>query len=285
MKLKFKLFSLIIIFCIVISFAIVLTSANEVKVNNNTNSLNDFYNDMEKCNGTFNMTKDYEYMENDSPLIFTGDNYVINGNGHKIDGSNEIMGLTFTNNLTPGKIVINNMTLSNFSGACVGSDFYEVELNNVVFIDNEGSQDGSVTISLSDNITLTNCTFKSNDNSSDISVTDSNMTVNNSTFLENNNTAIIYNRGSLEIENCNFENFSSQYGGIINYKGHFLSIENSNFLNSNASLTGGAIIGKYFPKTIGDVSVPSDAMLIENCTFSNISSSSNGGSIYMDLDS
>ena len=34
-----------------------------------------------------------------------------------------------------------------------------------------------------------------------------------------------------------------------------------------------------------EFSVPSDAMMIKNCTFSNISSTRNGGGIYMDLDS
>ena len=61
-----------IIFCIIVSFAILLASANDVKFNNdkNTSSLNDLYNDIEKANGTLNMTKDYKYKQNDYPLLF-----------------------------------------------------------------------------------------------------------------------------------------------------------------------------------------------------------------------
>ena len=285
---KFKLFSLMIIFCIIVSFAVVLASANEVEVNkdDNAGSLDDFYDDIEKANGTLNMTKDYKYEPNDGPLIFFADKYVINGNGHKLDGSKKVRGFSFDNGSAHGKVVINNLTISNFSESCIGVNNYELELNNVVFINNNDSQYGGIVAATGSNkVTLKNCTFKYNSNSSDMFLVDTNLKVINSTFLGNNMPSIIHDRGALEIENCNFDNYRSDYGGILNYKGHFLSIENSRFSNSNASITGGAIVAKYFPKMVGEAPVPSDALMIKNCTFSNLSSASNGGSIYMDLDS
>ena len=233
-----------IIFCIIVSFAILLASANDVKFNNdkNTSSLNDLYNDIEKANGTLNMTKDYKYKQNDDPLIFFGDKYVINGNGHRLDGSNKIMGFSFDNENGHGKVVINNMTVSNFSESFIYVTNYELELNNVVLINNGGSKDNGVIAAIeSNNVTLKNCTFKYNNNSQDMILINTNLKVINSTFLDNDISSINHDRGALEIENCNFDKYSSDYGGIINYKGHFLSIENSCFSNSNASITGGAM--------------------------------------------
>ena len=129
-------------------------------------------------------------------------------------------------------VVINNLTVSNFSGYLIDVNNYELELNNVVLINNGGSQDnGVIAASESNNVTLKNCIFKYNTNSPDILLTDTNLKVINSTFLCNNMSSINQNRGALEIENCNFDNYCSDYGGIINYKGHFLSIENSCFSN------------------------------------------------------
>lgn len=100
---------------------------------------------------------------------------------------------------------------------------------------------------------------------------------------------ILVNRKSLVIENSTFENLSSKYGGVINFKGDYLSVKNSTFRNTHA-MTGGAILAKFFAvflnpydpssgvKTRGD-------MVIDGCEFVNVSSVHNGGAIYFDLDS
>ena len=213
----------------------------------------------------------------------------INGNGHIIDGSNTLSGISIDNFGHKGKIIINNLTLVNIDGPVIYSQSADIILNNVVIIDcsNGSETEGIVSIFESDNVILNNCTFKSNSNASAISILSSNVTVNNSQFLGNDgiHSAIIQNMGSLKIDNSNFVDCHSSYGGALNFKGDYLSIKDSNFSNSKASLTGGAIVAKYFPKDIDGKKVSSDEMIIENCIFSKDSSKSNGGAIYMDLDS
>ncbi|WP_405295862.1 lectin like domain-containing protein [Methanobrevibacter sp.] len=288
MKLKFKLFSIIVILCILIGSGIVLASNGQSDVNGD-NSINDFYADLVNAKGTFNMTKDYKFQGNDSGQVMGGGNLTINGNGHKIDGSNNLSGISIDNSGKHGKIVINNLTLTNIEGLVIYSESCELVLNDIVIMDDSnGSEiEGLVSIFESDNVILNNCTFKSNSNSSAVSIMSSNVTVKNSIFLGSGDaySAIVQDRGSLKIDNCSFRDCHSDYGGALNFKGDYLSIKNSNFSNSYASITGGAIVGKYFPRDIDDKPVSSDAMLIENCIFSKVSSSSNGGAIYMDLDS
>lgn len=280
---KFKLLGVILILSILIGSGVALASDGQGV--DDTHSFKEFCKDIENANGTFDMVKDYKYVGNDSELLPYGD-LVINGNGHKIDGSKLSAGLSFVVIGSKDKIVINNLTISNFSKTPLTADNKEIVLNNVVFEDNSGEEDGIASF-LDSDIVLNNCTFKSNSNASEISLLSSNASITNTTFLGDNEkfSAIFHDRGSLKMDNCTLENYSPDYGGILSYKGNHFSIKNSNFTNSNASITGGGILGKYFPKIVGNSSVPSEDMLIENCRFCNLSSSSNGGAIYMDLDS
>ena len=285
MKLRFKLFSIVLILCILIGMGIALASNGQSE----GNSVNDFYKDLVNAKGTFNMTKDYKFQGNDSGLAVGGGNLTINGNGHMIDGSNNLSGISIDNYGKNVMVTINNLTLANIDGPVIYSESSQLTLNNVVIIDDsDGSEtEGLVSIFESNNVTLNNCTFKSNSNASAVSIMSSNVTVNNSIFLGNggNHSAILQDRGSLKIDSCDFRDWRSAYGGTLNFKGDHLSIRNSNFTNSMATITGGAIVAKYFPKEVGNKLVSSDEMLIENCIFSKASSKSNGGAIYMDLDS
>lgn len=282
MKLKFKLLALILILSILISLSFVLASDNGIE--GNDNSFKNLRHDIKNSNTTFNMQKNYKCNSNDSTLTFTGKNLTINGNGHKIDGSDMLSGLDFKTNDEECKIIINNVTLSNFKGPAISIHSLDFEFNNVTFTDNTGNGEGIIIIEDSNNFTFNNCTFKSNSNASSIHAMTSNLTVKNSIFSGNNEgfSAIDNNRGSLIIDNSDFKNYNAHYGAILNYKGDYFSIKNSNFSNSHAMRTGGAILGKFFPND--DLTTSGD-MIIENCSFTNLSSQSNGGIIYMDLDS
>ena len=61
MKLRFKLFSIVLILCILIGMGIALASNGQSE----GNSVNDFYKDLVNAKGTFNMTKDYKFQGND----------------------------------------------------------------------------------------------------------------------------------------------------------------------------------------------------------------------------
>lgn len=93
---------------------------------------------------------------------------------------------------------------------------------------------------------------------------------------------ITVNRASLIVENCTFENISSISSPAILFKGHNLTIKRSKFMNLNALLSGGAIIGKFFPSLEGGLSSP---FLIEDCEFVNLTSTGDGGAIFFDMDS
>ena len=268
---------------------------NNVLSSNNSKSFNDLYDDIEKSGSVFNMDSHYVCDNNESSKTLNVSNLVINGNGHVINGSDKSSGLSFKylpkgNGDTRANITINNLTLTNINGSAIYARTCKITLNNVIIVNsnylNIHSNENPGFLELFDcEAILNHCTFKTSFNSSCIGADSSDINMNNSLFQGNNGlfSAIKHNRGSLKIENSYFNNFTSAYGGIINYKGDLLSIKNSKFLNSVATVTGGAIVAKYFAKFDSE-SIP-DALLVENSIFSNVSSLHNGGAIYIDLDS
>lgn len=259
-------------------------------------SFNQFSADLNSSGSEFNMSHDYAYDENDSSesCNFIIESLTINGNNHVLDGSGSDFKFSFYPNAdepSPSvNLVINDLTIKNFTTFPLDLSVYTVTLNNVNFTE------------CSDNVplfgpmelfavTVNNCNFYSDSLEGFLSFIETRLTVNNSYFSGKNmlKSAINLNRGQLIVENSIFEDFNDQHGSIINFKGDYFSIRNSKFLNSKANATGGAIIAKFFPlhKGIGDEVIPyytSDS-IIENCIFSNLSSASNGGAIHLDLDS
>ena len=141
-------------------------------------------------------------------------------------------------------------------------------------------------------MTLNRCNFYSNAVYEYLDAKGSRVMIYNSSFSGTDclESAIEFNRGQLVVEDCSFENFNAKHGSIIKFKGDNFKIRNSKFLNSKANSTGGAILAKYFPLYEVDdndsfVYFTSEDMIIDNCTFSNVSSASNGGAIHIDLDS
>ena len=251
-------------------------------------SFDELYRDMMASDGTFNMEHNYKYMESDEIDDFDigFEEFVINGNNKIIDGSK--CGFSFDISNSEGNVIINDLTFINFSNSIL-KVYGKLTLNNVNFTGNDNLKDEMVSVRLHAQLIVNNCDFKSNINSSAIYASASTVYVYNSNISGNGSaaSAIYHDRGQLFIENSSFDGFSSNIGGIINYKGDHFSIKNSRFMNSFADFNGGAIIAKYFP--LGDefdsVYTISDDMLIENCSFSNVSSAHNGGAIYLDLDS
>ncbi len=249
------------------------------------------------CEGTFNLSHSYTY-ENDAfeSGIFEIDSLVINGNNHVIDGANSEFSFNFLPKTDPedtySKLAVNDLTFLNFHYNPLNLEGGDFTLNNVNFT-NCSAERGSLILSENSiNLTLNECNFYSNLANGYINAENSIIRIYNTRFspLICSSSVIELNRGQLFIENSSFENSNSKHGSIINYKGDRFEIKNSKFKNSQASSTGGAIIAKYFPiyEYIDDESfifLPSEDMIIENCTFSNISSSSNGGTVHIDLDS
>uniref|UniRef100_UPI00388DAFA4 C1 family peptidase n=1 Tax=Methanobrevibacter sp. TaxID=66852 RepID=UPI00388DAFA4 len=313
MKKYKKYFIILLILSILLSITAVSANDNPNEVNTNQNlemnipntdslqetseykTYDDFYEDMKSCKGFFDIENNYKYDESDSKmdLSFNQTNLVINGNNHIIDGSNQAQGFTFINK--NASITINDLTFINCNQS-ISFASGNIILNNVNFTNNfeknSLNSPGIVLINQNGNLTLNHCNFNSNNNSTLISASFSNIAIYNSHFYNTKsiNAPILVNRETLVIENSTFENLSSKYGGAINFKGDYLYIKNSTFKNIYADLTGGAILGKLTRISL-DLDDPDSGMrpakewFIENCEFMNVSSIHNGGAIYFDLDS
>ena len=245
-----------------------------------------------------NLTHDYIFNESydsyildreyyGTEIIVNKTKFVINGNNHVIDGAGKGANILFENE--EGEIVINDLTFKNFNQTVINS-MGKITLNNVNFTDCFEELVGIINAN-SGSITVNNCIFYSNHAKNIITGYYSNITVNNSIFsgCDNYGSAIFASRWQLTIHNSIFENFTYKNGAIIDFKGYCLEIVNSSFINVHSDLSGGAILGKYFPDSIkvdGERQyIPSDPMLIENCIFENISCGNDGGAIHIDLDS
>ena len=318
MKFESKYFTIIIVICILFSISAISASDNQSDVALNHDlisdeqieicsdglnenlmvttdkSYDDFYDDMNDYNVTFDLEHDYKYSEsdNESQLVFNQSNMVINGNNHVIDGSNEASGFVFNND--NANITISDLTFINCNQA-IRIHSGKITLNNVNFTNNflkdMDDYEGIVSTVSDGNMIFNNCNFNSNINSPLIFAGFFDVEIYNSHFYNTHSVTapLDINRMGLVIENSTFENLSSKYGGVINFKGDTLSVKNSVFKNSHADYAGGAILAKFFPISIvGSENPnfrPSGDMLIENCEFFNVSSMHNGGVIYIDLDS
>lgn len=254
---------------------------------------NDLYNDIKNCEDTFNIENDYKYSESDNHTFISINktNLVINGNNHVIDGSNKAGGFEFLKESL--NIIINDLTFINCNDyTIVNEDGGNISLNNVNFTNNHNKlgllySEGIISV-FNGALTINNCNFDSNNNTNLIYANFADVRITNSNFSNGKGigSPIYVNRFELFIDNCSFENFTAPYGGAINFKGNTFTIKNSKFKNLNAEITAGSIFAKYFPKTNKDGSyIPGEDMLFENCEFSNVSSTHNGGAIYLNLDS
>ncbi|MDO5860905.1 hypothetical protein [Methanobrevibacter sp.] len=224
------------------------------------------------------MEHDYA-CDNSSIRIIKENEFVINGNGHIIDGAVNSRPFVFN---SKDVVTINNLTFQNFVNSSLRIRS-PVIFNNVSFI-NCTSQQVNSFLYCDGQVQFDGCIIK-----------DTNMTykfISNyvgGTVFKNSVVSggyvdeglISVDRQDLIVENCTFENFSSRIGSAIDYKGNNLKIKKSKFINLNASAAGGAIIAKFFPKN----NVTGDSFLIEDCEFINVTASDNGGAIYYDLDS
>ena len=230
-------------------------------------SFNQFCEDLNNSEKVFNLNHSYTHDELDEQenaifyidnLVINGNNYILDGNGSdfcfkfysKIDydiddesGSEGIKAIVFN-------ITINDLTFVNFNDSPFHSTGGNIILNNVTFTNCTTRLASLISIDGNDNVTINNCNFYSNSVLNILALSDNTLVVNNSKFNGNNcfDSAIIFNRGSLTVENSIFENFTSVHGSAINYKGDGFTIRNTRFMNLKANSTGGAIIAKYFPK-------------------------------------
>ena len=99
--------------------------------------------EIENAGTTLDLTKDYTFnneTDNNTGILISKDNFVLNGNGHTIDAKNQsrIFNITGTN------ITLNNLILTGGNAEKGGAIYTtgSLILNNVTFIDNYTTKEG-----------------------------------------------------------------------------------------------------------------------------------------------
>ena len=216
--------------------------------------------------------------DNSTGILIDRDNFVINGNGHTIDGKN----LSRIFNITANNVTLNDLILIN-GNAEKGGAIYATKsltLNNVTFINNYASKNGGAVAVYEDvTINCNNSKFIDNyagEGGSSIVVSKGKLNIYNSYF-----TSKIYAKagqvmGSTDarfyLENITFANTTATYAPAIYLVGSKIRIIDSKFINLKANLTAGAMSLRE-----------GGELYIKNCEFINTTSSRNAGAVYADI--
>ena len=125
------------------SAEILKTSQNEVYATSEA-SFTNLTDEIENAGTTLDLTQDYTFnneTDNNTGILISKNNFVLNGNGHTIDGNNQsrLFYITGTN-ITLNNFILINGNYKDCAGICViGSN---LTLNNITFIDNYATNDG-----------------------------------------------------------------------------------------------------------------------------------------------
>ena len=249
---------------------------------NKTNTTNTFT-ELEKlinASGQYlTLDRDFAFnneTDNTFGISIIKDNFVLNGNGHIVDGKN----LSRIFAIGGDNITLSNLVLINANTDKGGAVYNEgtVTLDNITFINNYASYGGAVGIFTNATININNSRFIDNyaDSGPSIYIQKGNLNIYNTEFTSNAHTKggqVILDNAICYIDNATFANIVSDYAPAIQFtKSKALTVLNSKFINLTANITSGAI----FVKNGGVV-------YIGNCEFTNTTSSKNAGAILADI--
>ena len=234
-----------------------------------------------KSKDVVDLFHDYKFnneTDDSKGILIAKDNFVLNGNGHTIDGNNQARIF----NITANNVTLSNLILTG-GNADKGGAIYAagpLTLNNVTFIDNYASKQGGA-VGIYGDVTL-NCNnshFIDNyaEAGSSIFVEKGKLNIYNtdlSSKVFNKYSQIVAFKDSIiYAENVTFINSASSYAAALFFKSvKSATIKNSKFVNLKANLTAGAI----GLRNGGD-------LYIENCEFANTTSANNGGAVFADI--
>ena len=119
-------------------------------------SFNDLADEIENTGMTLDLTKDYAFnneTDNNTGILITKDNFVLNGNGFTIDGNKQ----SRIFNITANNVTLSNLILTGGNAEKGGAIYAtrSLTLNNVTFTDNYATKEGGG-VCLYGNVTL-NC--------------------------------------------------------------------------------------------------------------------------------
>ena len=266
---------------------------NNIKVNDNLDvlessqsndgegSFTDLSDEIDAAGDSLDLTRDYKFnndTDNNTGIVISKDNFVLDGKGHTIDGNN----LSRIFNITGNNIKLTNLIIKggNFNN---GGGIYStgnLTLNNISFINNYAKLEGGAVGIYGDGTSLIcdYCQFIDNYAQTGSSIKLSNGTLN---ISNSNITSVMFNKYSQILcfrgstiygDNLIFLNCSSSYAPAFYFRGCKSSIINSKFINLRGNISSGAI-----------AHIAGGYLHIQSCEFNNISSSKNGGAIYADI--
>jgi predicted outer membrane repeat protein len=222
---------------------------------------------------------DYEFnneTDNKIGIFIDRDNFVLNGNGHIIDGKNQSRIFAITaNNVTLSNLILINGNTDNGGAVCTEGT---VTLNNVTFINNYATQGGAVALLFDEVLNINNSKFIDNYGrvGSSIYVENGKLNLYNTEFtsdIPTQRSQIVIKEAEGYVDNATFANIVSNYTPAIHMeKSKALTILNSRFINLTANISSGAI----GLKSGGE-------LYIKNCEFINVSSAKNAGAILADI--
>ncbi len=241
-------------------------------------SFSNLADEIENAGTTLDLTKDYAFnnaTDNNTGILISKDNFVLNGNGFTIDGNKQ----SRIFNITANNVTLSNLILINGNsdrGAALRTNG-TLTLNNITFINNNASIGGA--IGLFENASLTCNNSKFIDNSAErgtIFVQQGELNLYNAYFTSKAfaKAGQIYGNidSSINIENTTFENIITNYAPAVYLTSSKARIINSKFNNLKANISAGAMSLKE-----------GGELYIENCKFINTTSSKNAGAIFVDI--
>lgn len=252
------------------------TQVNEDIVESSTKTYTDLFNDLNNKT-EFTLTDDYVFdnskdAELKTGIVLFGKSLAINGNNHIIDAKNSTLFVILYSNIS-----IKNLTIKNANNSALYADNSNLTTSDVIFENNLADLGGAIRTDNS-NYTSNNDKFLNNHALQGTSINSDNttLTINGSEFINSND----YSKAILEVSNSKillnntkFLNSTSKYSTAIFITECEGKILNTEFENLRANMTGGAIIVKTFNKTL----------TFDNCTFSNVTSTKNGGAMFVDV--
>ena len=182
-------------------------------------SFSDLTEKIENADTALDLTNDYTFnnaTDNNTGILISKDNFVLNGNGFTIDGNKQ----SRIFNITANNITLSNLVLINANSDKGGAIYTtgSLILNNVSFIDNYASKQGAA-VGLYENVTI-KC--------------------NNSRFIDNyaveKGSAIYLDKGGLDLSNTNMTSkWVSKSAQITAYKNAIIYIENVTFADTTST--------------------------------------------------
>ena len=265
---KLKKITILMLFVLFVSISSVSAEGNftalQNEINNSTSSIE--------------LTQDYVYDKVlDKSLYGSIDidknNFVIEGNGHNVDGANisKIFSIEGENVTISNLIIVNGFSKDDGAALTVSGS---LTLNNITFINHHADGDGG-TIFTESQLVLNNCTFNNVSANQGAAIFTCNATlINNCIFLNSHVTdkGLIYSKDNLTVDKSIFYNLTSQYATAI-YSTAQVMVNNTNFINLHANKTAGAIGLKNYK-----------IFVLLNSTFYNVSAVKNAGAINLDTE-